>query len=105
MPRLFATRIWMYKFCTDFKEVVVAVKTKPEVLQQEFFTGLRWFPVYSNTANCKPYNGQKVTDKQEHKIPNNKFALAGKTLLKENIGLIIVGNVPRELSSGSKIWS
>ena len=35
---------------------------------------------------------------QEHKNPYEKFALAGQTLLKRKIGLIIVGHVPRELS-------
>ena len=64
----------------------------------EFFTGSRGFLVYSNTVNWKPCKGQKVTFKEEHKNPYNKFAISGKTLLKESIGLIIIGHAPRELS-------
>ena len=64
----------------------------------EFLTGLRGFHIYSNTVNWKPCKGQKVTFKREHKNPYDKFAVAGKTLLKGKVGLIIVGHVPRELS-------
>ena len=35
---------------------------------------------------------------REHTNPYDKFAVAGKTLLKRQIGLILVGHVPRELS-------
>ena len=33
--RLFVTRIRIHKFCIDFKEAAVAVKTKQEVVQQD----------------------------------------------------------------------
>ena len=64
----------------------------------EFLTGLRGFPIYSHTVNWKPYKRQKVTFKREHKNPNDIFAVAGKTLLKGKVRLVIAGHVPRELS-------
>ena len=60
----------------------------------EFNTGFRRIHVYSNTVNWRPYVGRKLTFKPEH----DKFAVAGKTMLKGKIGLIIVGHIPRELS-------
>ena len=64
----------------------------------EFFTALRGFHLYSNTINWKLCNWHKLTFKGEHKNPYNKFAVAGKTLLKGKTKLIIVRHVPRELS-------
>ena len=64
----------------------------------EFHTGLRGFHVYSNTINSRPYVGQKLTFKREHDNRHDKFAVAGKTMVKGKIGLIIVGHIPRELS-------
>ena len=64
----------------------------------EFFIGSREFHLSSNTVNWKPCKGQKVTFKGEHKNPYKKYAISGKNLLKEKIGLTIIGHVPRELS-------
>ena len=64
----------------------------------EFLTGLRGFHIYSHTVNWKPYKRQKVTFKREHNNPNDIFAVAGKTLLKGKVRLVITGHVPRELS-------
>ena len=60
----------------------------------EFLTGLRGFHIYSHTVNWKPYKRQKVTFKREHKNPNDIFAVAGKTLLKGKVRLVIAGHVP-----------
>ena len=89
MPLLSVTRSRMHKFYIDFKEAVVAVNTKREVLQQnngndnhfEFFTDLRGFRVYSNTVNWKPCKGQKVIFKGEGKtrIPTTNLLLLEKT--------------------------
>ena len=59
----------------------------------ELFTGLRGFHVYSNTVNWRPYVGQTLTFKREHDNRHDKFAIAGKTMLKGKIGLIIVGHI------------
>ena len=64
----------------------------------EFYTGLRGFHVYSTTVNWRPYVGQKLIFKRELDNHHDKFAVAGKTMLKGKIGLIIVGHIPRELS-------
>ena len=64
----------------------------------EFFTGLRGFHVYSNTVNRRPYVGQKITFKREHNNPHDRFAVAGKTMLKGKIAPVTVGHVPRELA-------
>ena len=42
--------------------------------------------------------GQKLTLKREHDNRHDKFAIAGKTMLKGKIGLVFVGHIPRELS-------
>ena len=49
-------------------------------------------------VNWKLHIGQKISFKREHDNNYNKFAVAGKTLLKERIGAITVENIPRELS-------
>ena len=54
------------------------------------------YHVYSNAV--KLYVGQKITFKREHKNPYNNFAIPGKVTMKEKIGLIAAGHVPRELS-------
>ena len=64
----------------------------------EFYTGLRGYHVFSNTASWRPYVGQKVIFKREHNNPRDKFAVFGKVTMKGKIGLIVVGHVPRELS-------
>ena len=64
----------------------------------EFYIGLRGYHVYSNTVDWKPYVQEKIILKREHKNPHDKFAVAGKVTMKGNIGLIVVGHVPRELS-------
>ena len=46
----------------------------------------------------RPYVGQKLTFMREHDNRHDKFAVAGKIMLKGKIGLIIVGHIPRELS-------
>ena len=48
----------------------------------EYFTGLKGFYVYSNTVNCKPHIGQKISFKLEHNNNYNKFAVAGRIFLK-----------------------
>ena len=94
----------MYKFCIDFKEAVVVVKqngkcfNKTMTMQWLTIQIFYWFKRIScifNTVNLKPCNGQRVTFKWEHKNPYKNFPVAGKTLLKAQIELIIVGHVPR----------
>ena len=68
----------------------------------EFYTGLRGYHVYSNTVSWKLYVAQKITFRREHNNPYDKFAVAGKVTKEGKIGLIVVGNVPRELSQ--YIW-
>ena len=63
-----------------------------------YFTGLRRFHAYSNTVNWKHHIGQKIFFKREHNNNYDKFAVAGKTLLKVRIGAVTVGDIPRELS-------
>ena len=50
-----------------------------------YFTGLRRFHAYSNTVNWKHHIGQKIFFKREHNNNYDKFAVAGKTLLKVRI--------------------
>ena len=64
----------------------------------EVYTGLRGYHVYSNTVGWKPYVQEKIILKRERKNPHDKFAVAGKVTMKGNIGLIVVGHLPRELS-------
>ena len=64
----------------------------------EFFTGLRGFCVCCNTVKWVPYVGQNIIFKCEYNNKRDRFAVAGKTLLKGCIAPITVGHVPRELS-------
>ena len=64
----------------------------------EFYTGLRGYHVYSNTAGWKPYVQEKIILKREHKNTHDKFSVAGKVTMKGEIGPIVVGHVPRKLS-------
>ena len=64
----------------------------------EFFTGLRGFHVCCHTVNWVPYIGQNIIFKREYNNKLDRFAVAGKTLLKGRIASITVGHVPRELS-------
>ena len=64
----------------------------------EFFTGLRGFYVYCNTVNWVPYVGQNIILKREYNIKHDRFAVAGKTILKGRTAPITVGHGPRELS-------
>ena len=56
----------------------------------DYFTGLTGFHVYSNTVIWKPRIGQKISFKREHDKNYDKFAVAGKTLLKGKIGPVTV---------------
>ena len=64
----------------------------------KFFTGLRGFHVYCNTVNWVPYVGQNIIFKREYNNKHDRFAMAGKTLLKVRIAPITAAHVPRELS-------
>ena len=64
----------------------------------EFFTGLRAFHVYCNRVNWVPYVEQNVIFKCECNNKHDRFAVAGKTLLKGHIAPITVGHDPREFS-------
>ena len=68
----------------------------------EFFTALRDFHVYSNAVNWRPYVGQNITFKRKQNNPHDRFAVAGKTMLKGKIAPVTVGHVPREL--GRSVW-
>ena len=59
---------------------------------------MRGYHVYSNAVGWKLYGQEKIILKREHKNPHDKFAVAGKVTMNGNIGLIVVGHVPRELS-------
>ena len=52
----------------------------------------------TQTLNWRPYVGQKITFKREHNNPHDRFAVAGKTMLKGKIAPVTVGHVPRELA-------
>ena len=59
---------------------------------------MRAFHVYCNTMKSVPYVGQNIIFKCEYNNTHDKFAVAGKTLLKGRIAPITVGYVSRELS-------
>jgi len=64
----------------------------------EFYSGLRGYHVYKNTADWKPYEKEKVTLKREINNEHDKFAVAGRVTMRGKFGWIIVGHIPRELS-------
>ena len=64
----------------------------------EYFIGLTAFDVYSITVNWKPHIVQKISFKCEHNNNYDKFSVAGETLLREQIGAVTFGHIPRELS-------
>ena len=64
----------------------------------EYFTGLIEFHMYSNTLNWKPHIEQKISFKHKHNNNYDKFAVAGKTNLKGQVGAVTVGHIARELS-------
>ena len=91
---LLVRRIRTRKFCIDFKEAVVAVKTKREVLQQnnckEFLTGLRGFRVYSNTVNWKPYKSRELLSSENTIILTTNLPLLEKLCWKSRLELLLL---------------
>ena len=72
----------------------------------EFFTGLRGFHVYCNTVNWVPYVGQNIIFKREYNNKHDRFAVAGKTLLKAALHQLLldmfIENFPDTLGMGYK---
>ena len=64
----------------------------------EFYSGLRGYHVYKNSADWKPYEKEKVALKREENNKHDKFTVAGRVTMRGRFGWIIVGHIPREVS-------
>ena len=56
----------------------------------EFYSGLRGYHVYKNSADWKPYEKEKVTLKREKSNKQDKFAVAGRVTMRGRFGWILL---------------